>query len=219
MCVIGVCKQKLDKDTFERCFNKNKDGFGFAWIEDGNVMYKKGLMELKEAWKEYDKHIFNKFFHGVDFTHIVHFRLGNPVCKELTHPFIVSDESEEILEYSGRNRILFHNGTITSWRDYLVPTFLKLGKIIDGKISDTRLAAIITNILGDDFIKFINGKFVVLSNTYFKIFGDFEKDSNGNQFSNDSYKRTVVTYSSYSGHKTELFKSYEDLEDVQEFIL
>lgn len=218
MCVIAVCRKKIDKDTFERCFNKNKDGFGFAYVKDGLVNYKKGMMTLDEAWNEYKKHTFNKFFDGCEYNHVIHFRLGNPVCKELTHPFIVNEDSTEMLEYVGEHKVLFHNGTISSWKDLIIPVFLKIGKIISGSISDTRLAAILVNVLGDNILTMISGKYVILDRTYFRTFGTFEKDDNGNLFSNDSYKKSV-TYVSREYYKPELLKTHDDFFTTQEFVI
>lgn len=218
MCVVAVCREKIDKDKFERCFNKNKDGFGFAYIKDGLVNYKKGMMTLEDAWNEYKKYTFNKFFEGCKYSHVIHFRLGNPVCKELTHPFIVNEDSTEMLEYSGENKVLFHNGTVSGWKDLIIPVFLKIGKIMEGSISDTRLAAVLVNVLGDEILSIISGKYVVLDKGYFKTYGEFEKDEHGNLFSNDSYKKTV-SYVGREAHKTEFIKTYEDFATTQEFVL
>lgn len=220
MCVLIACRNKLDKDTFERCFNKNKDGFGFAWKEGENVRYIKGLMELDNAWEEYNEHNFERLFDGTNYTHVAHFRLGSPVCPELTHPFIISKTSAETINYTGRDRVLFHNGTITGWKDNLIAMYLKIGQIPKGKMSDTRWASIMISILGDDFLNVVNGKFIILGPNYMVIHGDFE-EHNGNKFSNDSYKKMIVpaTYSYYNKHKPELNKTYEDLEDVQEFVI
>ena len=218
MCVIGIVPNKLDKDTFDRCFDKNKDGFGYAWRSDGKVNFKKGLMKKDEAWAYYNHHCPNS-------EHIVHFRLGNPVKEELTHPFIISNDSPLVLEYSGKESILFHNGSITSWRDLIIPTFLKVGKVPEGEYSDTRIFSMILSVLGTDIFRFVStGRFVIMSTNKIITIGDWDKNGKS-LWSNDSYKKkeTTVTYSYYNQGKYENKKAFEknfsDLEDCQEFVL
>jgi hypothetical protein len=64
----------------------------------------------------------------------------------------------------------------------------------------------------------ISGKYVILDRTYFRTFGTFEKDDNGNLFSNDSYKK-AVTYVSREYHKPEFPKTYDDFSTTQEFVI
>jgi hypothetical protein len=224
MCILGIVNEKIDKETFDRCFEKNKDGFGYAWRSKESVNFVKGLMDKKEAWEHYSS---NK---NVVSNHIVHFRLGSPVVKHLTHPFIISKESPPVLEYSGKAPVLFHNGSITSWRDWVIPTLLKIGKVPDEELSDTRLLSIVISILGTDIFKFIStGRFAIMYTDKIQTFGDFEKDKE-NLWSNDGYKKKEsATYTYYQGSgwnrgnnykdKLPFEKNYEDLDDCMEFTL
>lgn len=183
MCVIAICKtSRIPKAEFFEAFRSNKDGAGMAWRDKGKMHYIKGLMSVENAWDCYEKNIEKD-----NFPHIVHFRIGGPVIPDLTHPFIISEQSELELQWSGDNDLLFHNGVISNWKSLIVPTFLALGVIPDGEWSDTRLAAMQVKKLGPDILCFLDGKFAVFSKKDIQIFGDWEKESQGIVWSNRSY--------------------------------
>lgn len=140
MCVIAVCKdRKLSKEEIERAWNKNPHGAGIGWVEDKRTVYIKGIMELKEFMEIYER--INTL------PHIVHFRnasIGIPVSPKLTHPFIVSSSSPIRLRYKGTKPIIFHNGTISNWRElYNLLVKSKRINIREDSLSDTRVMAII----------------------------------------------------------------------------
>lgn len=188
MCCLLLCKSRaLNKDEFEEAWSRNKDGFGYAYRKDKKVVFKKGMMDKNIAFEEYNK--INNIF-----PHVAHFRLGNPVCEELTHPFLCTEDSELILEGETDEPVLFHNGVVASWEKYLLTIFLKLGHIPEGDWSDTRVVAIICKILGTDALKYIDGKFISFSPTKTIISGKFEDEKNGIVASNTSYVKSTWVY-------------------------
>jgi hypothetical protein len=201
MCIIAVCEKRfLTKDEFNSCWNTSPDGVGFAYMSGGKVFATKGLMNKNKAWKRYKK--------IPVIPHVIHFRIGTSgdVCRELTHPFVVSPRSDDFAEYNGRRPILFHNGVIYGWEsDFL--SYLVEGDIsYKGKmrtLSDTKALAImladkakvIDEATLDVFTKELpksSGKYAIIFPEYGEhgttaTIGEFIKD-NGVHFSNSTYK-------------------------------
>jgi hypothetical protein len=235
MCIIAICEEKtLPKEEFFKCFESNRDGFGFSWRGKEKVQFIKGLMKVDEAWD-----VYNKFVTIGEnlFPHILHFRLGSPVIPELTHPFIVSENSE-LYKNSKKARkkvqfdsVLFHNGIISGWKDMLINMFVANGNIPEGEWSDTRMVAIMVNKLGNEVLNYISGKYVFFSQDELFVSGKFEKDSDlkGIQFSNSSYKvyrksylKPVTPYSQYHSeynYNNTLFSLNKSLHEIDEFII
>jgi hypothetical protein len=190
MCVIAVCQlgQELTKKKFENCFKSNSHGFGMAWIDTKGLNFSKGLMDEKEAWEVYNE--FKKY------AHVAHFRITSSggTCPELTHPFIVSADSPITKKGHGENlKVLFHNGTVSDWKDKVFSLAVHAGKYPKGKMSDTRMAAMAVHCLGEEVLEDFGGKFVVADKSGFNLYGEFEKDDEGIRYSNGSYK-DVRTY-------------------------
>jgi hypothetical protein len=139
MCIITVCNsRKLTMEEFTKCWDSNSDGVGIAWGINGTVYIKKGLMHMKRAWEYYDTYVDN-------IPHVVHFRLASSgtICKELTHPYIISPDSPSVLdEVKTTFPVLFHNGTFLDWKHSWVSMILD-GMPIDGRMNDSRLIAMI----------------------------------------------------------------------------
>ncbi len=140
MCVIALCKdRKLSKEEIEKAWNKNPHGAGIGWVEDKRTFYIKGIMGIEE---------FIEIYGRIDtIPHIVHFRnasIGILVNPKLTHPFIVSLSSPIRLRYKGTKPIIFHNGTISNWRELYNSHIKSRGiNIREDSLSDTRVMAII----------------------------------------------------------------------------
>jgi hypothetical protein len=125
MCIIAF-KEKgmepLGATILQRCWNKNSDGAGFAYLNSRKTWnVEKGLMTYKDFWNAYDAHKFTK-----NDVVIVHFRVGtsgNRKGPDCTHPFVIKtgkaweDEDEKYLaemrktEYTA-SAIAFHNGVV-----------------------------------------------------------------------------------------------------------
>lgn len=199
MCVLILCKDRaLTKDEFGEAWSRNKDGFGYAYHINNKIAFKKGMMVLADAYEEYTKiqHIL---------PHIAHFRLGSPVCPELSHPFLCTEDSELLLEGETTEPLIFHNGIVSGWDKWMMNVFLTLKRIPQGQWSDTRLVAIICKLLGFDALKYIEGKYLVITHNDILISGKFEDEENGLIASNTSYKKTV-----YHCHRSNVVNNIHD---------
>lgn len=191
MCVLIYCEDRaISDEEFKEAWTRNRDGFGYAFRKNDSLYFKKGMMDKDKALEEY-----NKVKHILP--HIVHFRLGSPVVPELTHPFLVTENSELIIEGTTQEPLLFHNGVVSGWDKWLMPIFLKLRYIPEGNWSDTRLVAIICKLLGKEALKYIEGKFIMMTTKEIFISGKFENKEDGLIASNTSYKPSKF-YSNYS---------------------
>lgn len=173
MCQIAVCeKRRLLTKEIEEYWSGNSDGAGIAWIGKGRVHYRKGIMEEKELLRLYKTNI--------PLPHVVHFRLASVggKCKELTHPFTI--EHQFNFTTSGvTDRVLFHNGTIHDYQNYLILLCLTKDVSCPKHVSDTAVAAILAHYAGENILTAISGhsRFAVVSGQGIKLYGDFkEKD-------------------------------------------
>jgi len=176
MCRIAVClKRKLTKEEFDNGWTANSDGVGFAYAKDDKVHAIKGLMEKEAAWKRYSEC-------NMEFPHVVHFRKksAGDVSAELTHPFIVSEDSPAFEEYHGEEPVLFHNGTITDWKQMLLLSSAINGSFKPGKWSDARFAAAMVSKFTDQenikyFLEMVGGgdKFALVTKDHVQIVGKY----------------------------------------------
>ncbi len=161
MCVIiaSPSGRKPDFEIFEDAASTNRDGIGLAWKDKDKILFKKGttleelrkLMEdtVKEAW-------------------VAHFRIATVGDKtgELTHPFIVSNDSPLLLEGEAKS-VLFQNGTFSRWEDDLLKACAHSGvRIPDGDWSDSRASAVLVSIYGRNILRFLgnHSRYLLFSN-------------------------------------------------------
>lgn len=195
MCIIAICENgtRLNRKMFDRCFDGNSDGAGFSCYTDGYVYYSKGYMTNKSAWKAY------KMFK--EFPHVAHFRLNSAggVCKELTHPFLVEQDSPISMSGYTSSPVLFHNGTIMDWKQMLFSCALSIGRMPEGKMSDTRVSAMVAGRIGLESLEYMSGKFAVVHSDKIEKYGTWDEDE-GIFYSNMGYKRASYsnTFSSYT---------------------
>jgi hypothetical protein len=190
MCILVICEtRKMSKNEFNNCYDSNPDGVGFSWNDGKNVFYEKGFISKSEAWSFYKENLNS-------FPHVAHFRIqtSGGVCRELTHPFLVNKDSSECLKYSGQTEALFHNGIMPEWKNHLLTLSIQNGKMPDGKISDTRVLAMLIARLGTNVIDYVlgSGKVAIVNKTDVFYWGDFEKER-GVLFSNAGYKKYKIT--------------------------
>jgi hypothetical protein len=208
MCIIAIAeKRKLTVEEFKTCWTNNPDGAGFAWYDKkGNLIVSKGFMKIKEALS---------FYETLPLPHVAHFRVGTSgnVCPELTHPFIVSKESEIVL--SGKvERVLFHNGVVSDWKNYMVQIALVDGKMLTGKINDSRVIASLVSRIGEDILDHLGSKWVTMDKENMTYYGgDWEKEK-GVLFSNTTYKSYRSTYNTYTANDKWWEKHYAPYEYV-----
>jgi len=221
MCLLAICDSKpMPKENFAKSFSSNSDGVGFAWVQNKEVNYVKGLMTVKDAWEKYNAWVKEKLV----FPHVVHFRCGKPFLSELTHPFEVSPLSPISLANKTKSEVLFHNGGVVGWKDRMFEAFILSKAIPDGPIIDTRVIAILYHHYGKRIFDFIDGKWVALGPTTLKTWGEFKEDD-GVRYSNDSYKpvtRYIPARNDYN-FQQEMFNAYSDTDSfdkmIDEFII
>ena len=139
MCIILLAENKhLTKDILKKAENNNPHGSGIAWINQKTKRVQWIKAENLTADKIY-KIIKSK---KIQLPYVVHFRITSigETCDELCHPFSLNaklDENE--LTGSSEEGVLFHNGTMRSYKDHLDIIFnLNNEKLPSGKISDSR---------------------------------------------------------------------------------
>lgn len=188
MCIICECNTKLTKDEFHECFISNSHGAGFAWHADGMNHYIKGFMTEATAWEAYQ---------SVPVPHVAHFRLASAggIHPDLTHPFIVSEDSPIQLTWDGAESLVFHNGTILDWKEMLFAVCMRMGYMPAGEMSDTRFVAMAMSVLGGDAMRFFSSsKFAVMDEDgVITRYGVWEKDGS-NWYSNSGYKTRSYVY-------------------------
>lgn len=194
MCVIiSGTKKKPSLIELRAAEDQNSDGGGMAWITRKGVEYRKGL-SADQIHAELEA-----LPHSTRW--VVHFRfatVGDP-SDGLCHPFEISRDTN--LNTSGRvNRTLFHNGTVSDWRDRLHditidPKFKT--SIPSGEWSDSRGVAWLLA-LNESIrpLNFIEGKYIVLDRHGLKRFpsnGAGWSDEGGIMYSNTYWRRRIPT--------------------------
>lgn len=115
MCVI-LCATttRLTDSMIERAAATNPDGNGIAWIADGAVEYRKGLL-LEEV---------QDLAAVLPRPYVFHARIASVggVRPELCHPFPLDRRlnPNQLRGRSGKG-VLFHNGHWSDWREALAP--------------------------------------------------------------------------------------------------
>lgn len=158
MCVIVIGSEKAQSSIEElhRMEAANKDGAGIAWLtKRGKVRWIKGLdaggvaevlrTKVRGAW-------------------VGHFRFATVggAGAELTHPFAVNAQATTTVEGESE-RVLFHNGHWSDWSAHAQGVSRALGvSLPDGPMSDSRAAAWIVAMLGEQFLDLLPGRWVLL---------------------------------------------------------
>ena len=208
MCIIISKDKKCDRlptvEELTNCFEYNKDGAGFMYVNDGKVIIEKGFMTLTDFLSRFKNlcDIYNDFKNK---SLVIHCRIGTSSgnTPENTHPYAITTKEKKLHKlYDETDLAVVHNGIISAYTpknknatvndtqkfilEYLAPihkhykTAYKMEKFRDG----------IKNIT--------NSKFVFLDandRTYYV--GDFI-DENGLKFSNTTYKTFTTYISKYS---------------------
>lgn len=160
MCLIIASPngRKPSFEVFEDAARTNAHGIGFAWKDKDKILFKKGLSldevktlleDAKEQW-------------------VAHFRIATVggQTAELTHPFIISNDSPLNLEGEA-DALLFQNGTFGNWDVELLRACAAKGlRLPDGDWSDTRATAVLVSIYGKNILRFIgsHSRYLVFTN-------------------------------------------------------
>jgi hypothetical protein len=190
MCIILLAENKhLTKDILKKAENNNPHGSGIAWINQKTKKVEWIKAENLTADKIY-KIIKSK---KIQLPYIVHFRITSigETCDELCHPFSLNAKlNENELSGSSEEGVLFHNGTMRSYKDHLDIIFnLNNEKLPSGKISDSRTMSYLASQkrLGFEYLeRCTNGqKIAVLTPKGIKTFGDNWTNVKDTKCSND----------------------------------
>ena len=112
MCIVVYKPKNIDmpsEEILRECFDRNPDGAGYMFPEDGKVIIKKGFMNFKAFYAsvmmDYDKKL----------PFVLHFRIQTQggVNQECTHPFPISKNMIDLRQLDCEcNFGLAHNGII-----------------------------------------------------------------------------------------------------------
>lgn len=182
MClIIASTGPKPTEATLRDAARRNSDGNGFAWLHKGQVQWRKGITTDEIV----------KMVAQAKGPFVAHFRIGThgPKVPELTHPFPITAMSLPSL--SGRaTRVLFQNGTYSSWESELKQTLITTGtKCPPPPWSDARALAVMTYHYGPDFLRLCGtSRFLVFDASRPKpilMIGDWHKGDDGCMYSNN----------------------------------
>lgn len=220
MCVIIYLPigAKMDYKDLRDAFTYNPDGAGIGWIKDGFVSYTKGYDDFADFLKNT-----TDIIEDTSIERVIHFRITTKgiTSKVQCHPFLYTNNADDtgLLDYTGKDTILFMNGTIRNQ------------KLITG-LNDT--ASFIVNDLYDSSLDFnnkkdlkiikslTNSKWVIMSTDGVKLVGDFNF-VNGIYYSNTrhmwNYNNTPekIYDNTYEGIYDDTYKSiYDDCDDYDD---
>ena len=186
MCIIVICEKRHPSlNELLEMQRVNSDGAGVAWREENYVRWKKGL-NAKEVYELIQK---------IDYPYVIHFRLAT--CEKspyLCHPFPVTHNVEMALEGKA-DRVLFHNGVWTNWRELCLQAVMKKNiDFLQGKVSDTRALAWFVYHYGSSVLNLLNEKVVIFSNKKILRFGEGWIEEDGITYSNKHYKYNYYYY-------------------------
>lgn len=217
MCVI-IAKNKNDRlpsiDELKNCFSNNKDGSGFMYTLNHNVIIDKGYMTETDFINRF-KYLCKRFNNFDNKCLVIHCRIGTAGTNtsQNTHPYPITNDVKNLHKLYFKTSLgIAHNGIITSYNP----------SSIDNKndINDTQ--NFILNYLYDlskNYKQFYKSKSMLdgilnLTTSKFAILtkkdelitiGNFVNHNNL-LFSNESYIKKTYTYYSYD---YDFFKKYD----------
>lgn len=209
MCII-VSKAKgvamPSKETLRNCFNRNSDGAGLMYVNNGKVVIKKGFMNFNDFYEYVDK--LSRTYDLTKKAVVMHFRIstGGNVDAGNCHPYpITSDEK--------RLRATMVNTTLGMAHNGIISDYSRKDKILNDTQCFVRDCVSVLYEYDDEFyyndrvmnmLKDVAGsKLCFLDvNENIHYVGDFIEDG-GVLYSNSTYKAYVSypMYSGYSGYK------------------
>ena len=197
MCVIIAVGENGKRPTdlqVVKCYQRNAEGAGIAWVEDAadgsgkEVVWKKAL----------DRDQILELVRTVPQPFIAHFRIASVggVHPELTHPFEIGPDAVNDIEGRTKLGVLFHNGTWGRWEDMVLTSAVKFGfQLPTHKWNDSRAIAYLGWIYGPGLFEILQEqKIAVLTAA-----GGLEvyhaekwKNLDGILFSNDAWVNEYV---------------------------
>lgn len=173
----------MTQEEFDSAWYQNPDGAGYAWKQDNQIHFKKGLMLKDEAFE---------FGEKLNLPFILHFRassIGPKYSKELTQPFIVSKESPHLLEGKA-DKVLFMNGTEIWWKEFGAAANIYPEK--DAITNDSHTLAKIISNNNLRFLSELKSKFAIADkdSDVFHYYGDFVNENDQIWYSNLFWKHS-----------------------------
>ena len=175
-----------DKDTLERCFDRNGDGAGYMWSGPKGILIRKGFMNWPAFWDSFSSRKFG------DEQHIVgHFRIATSggVSPGNCHPFpLTKDVNALKAQKAVTNRAVVHNGLIGTGDESLglSDTMLFVRDILSSSAVAENLSDMAVRHLLAAFLK--TSRLLVWDKDWVFKFGDWEKDNKtGIYYSNSGY--------------------------------
>lgn len=167
---------------------QNRDGGGIAWVDGGNVHYRKGLTAE-------DIFVITEKIKAPAFIHFRISTVGGEI-PELCHPFPVTRASSTDLAGTAK-AVLMHNGHWGRWRETLLHLQPNNQRIPDGEWSDTRAMAYLSSIYGKNLLSMIDEKVAYLdSRGNITRYGYGWTEIDGCHYSNTHWKSRIDTKSS-----------------------
>lgn len=120
MCIIVAKKKGVklpSKNILETCFNKNSDGAGLMYVQNGQVIIDKGYMDFKSFYKRLQK-LEKRLGNLTDRAIVMHFRIGTQGKndKATTHPFPISKDIKDLkATYFKTDLGMVHNGIMSKF--------------------------------------------------------------------------------------------------------
>ena len=106
---------------------------------------------------------------------IIHFRItsSGKTIEELSHPFEVKASSTNKTE-GICDKLLYHNGTLSDWKDDLLNLCINQGiKIPNGELSDSRALSYQVYYMGDNYLRLLDGgKYTLMTKNGIKRYGE-----------------------------------------------
>lgn len=204
MCIIAIKpknKEIQNKETLQTCFTRNRDGAGYMFVHNDEVVIKKGYMDFETYYKDLmnDYNKYNLKNKNV----VMHFRIGTSGQSKTgcTHPFAISTNYEELEKTRNKTNIgVCHNGIVSMFNS-------RLAQYSDTEIYIATVLAPIIKLQINAYtfedirnmIKATTSSKWAFLDKFDKVYtvGDFEED-NGYLYSNSTYKPYKAP--AWSGH-------------------
>ncbi len=153
MCLLIAATKFPEYDLLKAAEEQNSHGIGIAYLTSKGVKYYKGIT-LDELMK----------FRGLQTHMLIHFRIATVGEKvpQLCHPFPITKDVELNLEGT-TNAVLGHNGTVSSWKDYMLNAISWNNPVPPGHHwSDTRGLAFLVHTYGAPIINLLDGQRIAI---------------------------------------------------------
>ena len=201
MCVICVKEKGVampTTDNLKDMWIHNPDGAGFMYARNGKVFIRKGFMKFQDLFDAIKASNLT-----INDPVVFHFRISTQagICKEMTHPFALSNRLEDMKELDVLTNIgIAHNGIIAltsnpmekEYSDTAIFIARYLTRIIrkNDDINDEIIKDIIYNLA--------KSKFAIMNkNGDISMIGNFTRKPDGLYYSNLLHEISYHNYSYY----------------------